>query len=302
MEFLAILLRDQAHGSEELGQLALPLLHLAGTGGRAEQFFLGFQVEEFIGVEVEIDQVRAVILPGPVQIELLELLDDLFARGGLEPVNAAQVEGQEGGGHVGVLRGVGGVGHQHDGQMLAHVLGRAHGLPAALVAHKGERRPEHHGVADIVVKGGQGRGLLQILEDDVRFLQAQSLQPEVQGIIGGGHAGAEDGLAAHAFRTAVHIGVVLVVALGLQNGAVSAHHDRIGHGLVVAQPDDAHIVAQRAQHGRHGPQPAKNPASGRESAQGVGAGIKGVNLQVNTGGFVPTLLFGVPDGEGLLAG
>ena len=86
MEFLAILLRDQAHGSEELGQLALPLLHLAGTGGRAEQFFLGFQVEEFIGVEVEIDQVRAVILPGPVQIELLELLDDLFARGGLEPV------------------------------------------------------------------------------------------------------------------------------------------------------------------------------------------------------------------------
>ena len=124
----------------------------------------------------------------------------------------------------------------------------------------------------------------------------------MQGIVGGRHAGAEDGLAAHAFRAAVDIGIVLVVALGFQDGAVRAHHDRIGHGFVVAQADDAHIVAQRAQHGRHGPQAAENPAFGREGAQSIGAGIKGVDLQVDAHGLVPALLLGVPDGKGFLTG
>ena len=252
-------------------------------------------------LKIHLSEILAVVGTGPVNVETQVFRQQLVHRFILHHVDGAHVDAQELRGDFGVLVGEFAVGDDDDGKAAIAVMRRAGHFPAALFAHVGEGRPQGHDVADAVFECGERGRLVHILDGHVLFGQAKGLEPRAQGEVGRGNGRAEDGFTLHAFGGAVYVRVALVIALGLHDRAVGADHDGVDHRLVVAVGNDVGVVAQGAHEGGNRSHAAEDPCLGGQGAEGVHAGAEVEQLDIEAHFLVPSLLLGIPDGEGFLS-
>ena len=162
------------------------------------------------------------------------------------------------------------------------------------------RCPQADAVADAAVERREALRLIDVLDGDVAFLEAEHAEPVAQGEVGGGHGGDEERLAAHVIRMSVHFRVVFVVALGLEDRAVGAEQEGVGVGFVVGDGDGVRPVAERAHHAGHGAGSGEYPLPCGKGVELGHAGREEEHFDVQPFLFVPPFFFGIPDEEGFV--
>ena len=278
----------------------MPLLDCAHALGGIEEGELSLDVPCGVGFQIQPGEFLGIGLSGPVEEEALVFGDQFVDAGGPQVFDAAQVDGEELCGDFRVGVGVLGVGHKDERGALAAQGGASGDLPALVDTEEHVRCPQADAVADAAVERREALRLIDVLDGDVAFLEAEHAEPVAQGEVGGGHGGDEERLAAHVVRMSVHFRVVFVVALGLEDRAVGAEQEGVGVGFVVGDGDGVRPVAERAHHAGHGAGSGEYPLPCGKGVELGHAGREEEHFDVQPFLFVPPFFFGIPDEEGFV--